>query len=523
MGGAKNCPETPRQRMIGMMYLVLTAMLALNVSTDILKAFELVDDSLHATLETTEVRSRQIMHDFLLDSIDNPEKNGPWYVKTLELTQRSDSLYNFIQDFKYDIAVATDGVKKVEAQIQKDSLEGRDIRKVQGSDNRDTPTHYALPDGENKPGVELKHRIEAYREYLISLDTLKREEFNKMFNTDDAIENNDVTTWEQRMFHDMPAGAALVLLTKLQNDIRNAENIMIQHLRRQTDAGDLRVNKLNAYVIPNSRYVIRGGKYSAQIILAAIDSTQTPEYYVDGQRINDLGLYEVVASGLGTKKYSGYISYMNPASGQMEQLPFESEYSVGEPAVTISNTEMNIMYRGYDNKFSISVPGVSNDKVRVSVSGASAHQQGGLWLIKPGDAKTVTISVSAEIDGKMQSMGSKEYSVRPLPKPSAFLRVGDNSYNGEKAIPRSALMNANAVVGASYGLDSPLNLKFTVSSFKANINGMMSSATGNKFTREQMDRIAKLKPGNAVIITDIRVKGPDGREIGLSPIALTLQ
>ena len=526
MGGAKNCPETPRQRMIGMMYLVLTAMLALNVSTDILNAFKQVDKSLHTTMETTEARSAIMMHDFRLDSIDNPEKNGPWYIKTLELRAATDSLYYYIQDFKYDIAVATNGQKTVDAQIKSDSAiitNPKDIRSLKGSDNRDVPSHYALPDGDKKPGLELKHRIEAYREYLIGLDTTRAQEFTLMFNTDTVtLEDGDKITWEESMFHDMPAGASLVLLTKLQNDIRNAENIMIQHLRRQTDAGDLRVNKLNAYVIPNSRYVIRGSKYSAQIILAAIDSTQTPEYYIEGQRINDNGIYEVTAAGIGTKKYSGWISYLNPASNQMERLPFESEYSVGEPAVTISNTEMTIMYRGYDNKFSISVPGVSNDKVRVSVSGASAHQQGGLWLIKPGDANQVTITVSAEIDGKMQSMGSQVYAVKPMPKPGASLKVGDNEYNGEKAIPRSALMSANSVVHASYGKDATLNLKFTVTSFKANINGMITSATGNKFTRDQMDRISKLKPGNQVVLTDIRVKGPDGKDMILSPIALTL-
>jgi hypothetical protein len=180
------------------------------------------------------------------------------------------------------------------------------------------------------------------------------------------------------------------------------------------------------------------------------------------------------------------------------------------------------MYRGYDNKFSISVPGVTPDKIRVSVNGASTRQQGGLWLIKPGDAKSVTIAVSAEIDGKMQSMGSQTYDVRPLPKPRGSLKVGDNEYNGEKSIPRSALMNANAVVHASYGQDQTLNLKFTVNSFRANINGIMTSSNGNKFSKDQMDRIGKLKPGMAVILTDIRVKGPDGKEIPLAPVSLIL-
>ena len=336
MGGAKNCPETPRQRMIGMMYLVLTAMLALNVSTDILKAFKLVDDSLHSTLETTDSRNKQTMAMFLSERNDNPEKNGPWYDKAAELTKRSDSLYNYIQNFKYQIAVATDGVKKADPEA----------RVILGNDNRDATTHFALPDNDHQPGVELKHLVEEYRDYLCSLDTSKIAQFNTVFDTSDKMESGDkMITWEYQMFHDMPSGASVVLLTKLQNDIRNAQSELIQYLRNQTDAGDYRVNKLSAFVIPESRNVVRGGRYMAKIILSGIDSTQTPEYYVDGHRINDQGIYEVPASSEGTKKFSGKIAYLNPASGIMEELPFESEYSVMAPSVTISNTDLNIMYR----------------------------------------------------------------------------------------------------------------------------------------------------------------------------------
>jgi gliding motility-associated protein GldM len=297
---------------------------------------------------------------------------------------------------------------------------------------------------------------------------------------------------------------------------------MIQYLRNRTDAGDLRVNKLQAYVIPQSNYVIRGGKYSAQIILAALDSTQRPEYYIEGQRINDQGIYEVTATGLGPKKYSGWIAYQDPSTGEMENLPFESEFSVGEPSVTISNNDLNIMYRGYDNKFSISVPGVSNDKIRVSVNGAAARMQGGLWIIKPGDAaKKVTISVSAELNGRMQSMGSREYRVKALPKPGAYFKSGEREYS-DGNISRSALLNPSATIIASYGPDGLLDLPYTITNCKVNINGVLTETRGDRFTRDQLDRLSKLKMGAIVVITDIRAKGPDGKETRLSPIPLSL-
>ena len=154
--------------MIGMMYLVLTAMLALNVSTDVLKAFKLVDDSLHSTLATTDSRNNAMMADFRAVRDDNPQKAGEWYDKAVELTQRSDSLYNYIQNFKYQIAVATDGAKKADPEA----------RVIEGNDNRDAATHFALPDTGEKPGIVLKNKIIDYRNYLISLDPTKEEEYN---------------------------------------------------------------------------------------------------------------------------------------------------------------------------------------------------------------------------------------------------------------------------------------------------------------------------------------------------------
>ena len=522
MGGAKNCPETPRQKMIGMMYLVLTAMLALNVSTDILNGFTLVDKSLHSSIAASDTRNAKLYNDFKAANADNPEKTQEWFDKAVEVQKRADSLFNYIQDFKEHIAIIADGKKKVDEW----KAQGIDpTMHIEGNSNLDAPAQYAIAQGH---GLELKEMVAYYRDYAAGLAENDAELKSSILQNlaterDYNAHEKDSCDWEVAVFEGMPVGATITILTKMQNDVRATESQLIQYLMDRTDAGDLRVNKLSAYVIPNSNYVIRGGKYSAQIILAAVDSTQRPEYYIEGQRINDQGLYEVAATGVGLKKYSGWISFLNPASGQMENLPFNSEYSVGEPAVTISNNDLNIMYRGYDNKFSISVPGVSNDKVKVSVSGASVYQQGGLWIIKPGDGpKSVTISVSAELDGKMQPMGSKEYRVKALPKPGAYFKSGENEYNGDKSIPRGALLNSAATVIASYGPDGLLDLPFQITGFRANINGVYLESKGNKFTKEQLDRISKLKPGNSVIITDIRAKGPDGKETRLSPIPLTL-
>ena len=521
MGGAKNCPETPRQKMIGMMYLVLTAMLALNVSTDILNGFTLVDDSLHSSMEASVNRNNKLYRDFKAATDQNPEKMQEWYDKSQELHNRADSLYNYIQDFKTQIAILADGQKKVDA--RKDAG-GDPARNIEGNSNLDVTAQYAINEGN---GAVLKEMIAMYRDYIMELatgDAELRNEFGKVFATEKGWNSHeqDSCDWEVAIFEGMPVGASITILTKMQNDVRTTESEMIQYLMDRTDAGDLRVNKLNAYIIPKSDYVIRGGKYSAQIILAAVDSTRRPEYYVEGQRINDQGLYEVVASSVGLRKFKVQIANMNPATDEMEYLPFESEYTVGEPSVTISNNDLNIMYRGYDNQFSISVPGVSNEKVKVSVAGAAVSQKNGFWIIKPGDSsKKVTITVAAELEGKMQPMGSRDYRVKALPKPGAYFKSGDTEYQ-DGNISRGALLNPNATVIASYGPDGLLDLPYKITSFKVNINGVISESRGNKFTSDQLARLGKLKKGAIVVITDIRAMGPDGKETRLSPVPLSL-
>ncbi len=521
MGGAKNCPETPRQRMIGMMYLVLTAMLALNVSTDILNGFTMVDNSLHSSIAATDTRNEKLYRDFKAANEANPEKTQEWFDKAAEVQKRADSLYNYIQNFKERIAILADGQKRV------DGFKAQGIdptMHIEANSNLDVTGQYAIVQGN---GTILKQTVAYYRDYAAELaenDAELRNAIQTALATERGYNahEKDSCDWEVAVFDGMPVGASITILTKMQNDVRTTEGQLIQYLMDRTDAGDLRVNKLNAYVIPNSNYVIRGGKYTAQIILAAVDSTQRPEYYIEGQRINDQGIYEVAATGVGLKKYSGYIAYQNPLTGAMENLNFQSEYSVGEPAVTISNTDLNIMYRKYENKFSISVPGVANDKVKVSVSGAQVKQQGGLWVIVPGEnAKSVTINVSAELDGKMQPMGSKEYRVKALPNPQAWFSAKEKEYTTGN-IALSTLTHASGAITASYGPDGLLNLPFKVTSFRAIINGMTSQSNGNKFTPDQLKQIGKLKKGGVVIIQDARAVGPGGQEMRLSPLVFTL-
>jgi len=501
--------------MIGMMYLVLTAMLALNVSASILNGYTQVDDSLHATIETMQESNADTYATFKAALDKNPEKTQEWYDKAMEVKTASDRFFDYVQKFKDDMVLLADGNK---------AIKNAKVSDIGKKDDTNIPSQYAINEGN---AAILKEAINQYREFLISVtgDTQAFDaELRRTFVTDDGQNaEGETISWENMIFHEMPMCASITVLTKLQNDIRHCEGKAVQLLLAATDAGDLRVNKFNAYVIPSANYVVKGTKYTAQVILAAIDSTQTPEYYVNGQKLNSNGVYEVIANTVGVQKITGKIGYMDQ-QGVMQYLPFEREYTVGEPTATISNTDLNIMYRGYDNPFSISVPGVSAHLLQVKCAQASIKQQGNMWIIRPNaeSSDNLEIEVYANIGGTAALMGSQVYRVKNLPRPDAYFEI-NGVPTEDTRIPRSHLINPKNKIVASYGADGLVQAKFEITGFQVKLpTGASISVKGDHFDNKALDAIKKLKQGNMLNLMYIRAKGPDGKEVQLRGLSIEL-
>ena len=515
MGGAKNCPETPRQKMIGMMYLVLTAMLALNVSAAIMNGYTQVDDSLHATIATMQESNADTYNTFKAALDKNPEKTQEWYDKAMEVKRVSNEFFDYVQTFKDDMVLLADGKK---------AKKNAKVSEIGKQDDTNIPQQYAINEGN---ASILKTKIVAYRDFLIHItgDTYTLdEELRTTFAVEDGVNaEGERISWEDMIFNEMPMCASITILTKLQNDIRHCEGKAVQTLLAATDASDLRVNKFNAYVIPTSDYVVKGTKYTAQILLAAIDSTQTPEYYVNGHKLNNKGVYEVVANSVGVQRISGKIGYMDQ-QGVMQYLPFEREYTVGEPSATISNTDLNIMYRGYDNPFSISVPGVSSNMLTVKCAQAAITKNNGMWIIKPNATAPdkLAIDVYATIDGRNTLMGSHSYRVKNLPRPDAYFEI-NGVPTEETKIPRSHLTNPKNKLIASYGADGLVQAKFEIVSFQVKLpTGASLLVKGDHFDNQTLAAIKKLKQGNMLNLQYIKAKGPDGKEIQLRGLPIEL-
>ena len=510
MSASKNCPETVRQKMIGMMYLVLTAMLAINISTQVLQGFTMVDNSLHKTIESSESRIANLHAAFQLAYKANEKKTEGWYQMAIEATNKSDSLFNYISDFK----------KAILKQIRMDdSLRNKGKLPFDGIDNLDVSADYAINKGNGKI---FREKIENFRTYIIEDIFEEREDkikvYNEIFSTKGRPQKDGTyLNWENMLFDGIPVSAVITMLTKYQNDVRNAEMDIIQFLLGQIDVSDKRVNKVEAFVIPSSRIVSQGGKYQAEIVLAAVDTTKTPEITVLGTKISvkgTKGIWTGPTSKIGEQKFSGWITLPEDPN---TKYPFNDSYFVSEPTATISNMDLDVMFLGYDHKFKIAVPSVASENIDIKVSGGGAtftSQGQGNYTIKASQIGDVKVEVFNKSD-KGASMGSRVFKVKRLPRPTAFVqdRAGNEK---EGRIAMNDLRGASIV--ASYGPDAVISAKFTVVSFTMVMEGTApKNVVGDKLDEAFLN---KLQRGKNLIINSIVVRGPGGEQT-LGTIGIT--
>ena len=502
MGGAKNCPETPRQKMIGMMYLVLTAMLALNVSADILNGFDMVNNSLKNSIDNSKVRNQGLYGDMQSLYDLNPTKVGEWLEKANKVKEESDKLFNILQEFKVGIIALADG-----------SAADPEGNVIQKRDNTNVAGEYAEVGTTKHRGNELKQAIDNYRifvEEMFGNDSLHTQIYNAMFNTDPVKKKVDepAVEWVDNTFAHMPAVAVVTMLSKYQSDVRNTEAELIQYFIQQQDAGDFRVNKIQARLIPDSKNVMQGGRYHAEIALMAVDTTKAPVYYLGNNQLES-EIIDIPCNQIGTFPIKGRLEMIDQY-GATQTYEFEDQYMVSAPAATVANIDMNVVYRGYDNKMEISVPGLADSQLRVSANGATMTKSGNQYICKPTAKDKITILVSADIDGKVRTIGQKEFRVRPVPSPSAFLKLP----NGERWSPtmetagrlkRQDLLDATII--AEYE-DGMLNADFVVTEFTIKIPRGAGfdpiKVSGGKFSDRQIERLKNLKPKQEFLIEQIK-------------------
>ena len=518
MAGSQNIMRmSPRQRMINLMYIVLTAMLALNVSSDVLNGFNQVESGLVRTNRNFYERNKAIFGQLEAFMQKNPEKVGVWFDKATELRAITDSLFNDIETIKHDIVAVADG-------------SDADVLNIKNLDNLDAASIVMLSPTTMR-GTALRKQIDDYRTYVTSLmtDSVKRQNIDNALATRDRRQKGTLSdsSWEEGLFDNMPVVAAVALLTKIQNDVRYAEGEALNTLLTNVDAGDVRVNEVSAFVIPSSRNVMRGSKYTANIVLAAVDTTQRPVVFVNGTKLdNDRGLYEVVTGRTGEFDYNGYIEVPR-GDGTSSRLDFSSSYTVIEPMATVSATMMNVLYAGIDNPISIAVPGIPTNAISASMTNGSLTRKGDTWVAKPTKVGAeAVVSVTASIDGRTQIVASTTFRVRKLPDPTPYIAFSDGKgntdrYKGSKPFAKTLLLQAPGIAAAID--DDLLNISFRVISFETVFFDSMGNAIpevsdGANFSQRQKDSFRRLSRGKRFYISRVRAVGPDGIERTISPM-----
>lgn len=493
--------ETARQKMIGMMYLVLTAMLALNVSSSVLDGFTLVDNSLHKSIESSETRNKALYNEIQYLYNKNPDLIGACYDNANLVKKKSQDLYKYIEGFKVQI------VKMADQKVANDSAY---VKHLLAKDNMDAASEFAVTKGNGK---KLKQKIEDYRNFLIDLSAgypEKQKRYKDIFATGNIL---DGKPWVLALFEMMPAAAVITILTKFQNDIRSSETEIFQILQAQNDAMGYHVNKMNALVIANSHYVVRGGKYSAQFMLSASDTTKIPEYFVGSTSVPN-GLYEVNCTKPGLFTYSGQVK-LTGSDGAIRSYPFQSDYIVGEQSATFTNDDLNILYRGIDNKFSITVPGIAPENISARSSGGIVQKVGSNFSIRVNQDGNINIVAFANIKGKDQPIGDGSFRIKYLPDPKSYLRytdAGGITRLVQDATLTKRLLKADGVtLVASYGQDQLIRANFTITSFTMLTVFGSVNADGSHFNAKQLSDIDKLESGGILTLKNIKALGPDGK------------
>jgi gliding motility-associated protein GldM len=518
---AANDPNSPRQKMINLMYLVFIAMLALNVSSEVLDGFEMVEESLLRSAKSSTTRN-----ELLLDDLDTyhriaPDKTDAWYKKAKEVKDRTDSLYNFIDRKKLEMVRKADG---------KDG----NPESLKHPDDLNAAFEVMMASGKTG-GKDLKAAIDSYRKFISTVleDSVQRRIIESNLSTETskkAKENKH--TWEESLFWQMPLAAAVTLMTKLQNDIRYAEGEALATLLKNIDVGDFKVNQITAAVIPQSQNVMRGGSYVAEIALSAVDSTQKPTIVVNGNILPESanGIYRAGASSTGTFPVTGYIE-MGRGDGSLLRREFSTLYYVVEPSATIAPTLMNVLYAGYANPVRIAVPGVAGQNISATMTNGTLSRNGELWEAKPakiGQEAVIVVTARME-DGRTQEMARTTFRVRALPDPLPYLEYTDENGNPKKfrggRLAKSILINVGKVYAAID--DDLLNISYSVLRFEtlffdAMGNTIPEISDGSAFSDRQKDYIRRLSKGKTFLIRGVVARGPDGVDRTIPPIEVTV-
>ena len=503
--------ETPRQRMINILYLVLLALLALNVPDSILDAFKNINNSLETSKSNVNTSVDQLFTAFESTKLkEEPDRAKPIYDKAKKAQSIIGELDQYINEIKEDFVKQGGGYNEKTGDLT--MRENADI----------APSTLIR----GKKGAELKEKINSTREQLLALLTPEEQQSVSF-----SLEANDPErpaggkrNWEEVNFGSgTPLTAAMTILTKIQTDAQNAESDVVKLILGQMDQAVVNLDKFAAVAVAPTSYLVQGQPYTAEVFLTASDSKSQPDITVNGsalQIVDGKGVYQVPTNQEGIFTWSGLVKVQQTDGTIKEYRTPEQTSQVARPSAVVSPDKMNVLYIGVNNPISVSAPGTPTDKVNVSMSGGSISGSAGKYNVRVSSPGTARISVSAEVaPGKTQTLSSTEFRVKRIPDPTAQFA---GKTGGSMATVALKAQNALFAKLDNFDFDATFKItKFSMIIAKPRADAIVLSTSGNNLSSAMRSALNGITPGTRVIFDNIIAVGPDGTPRQLNAVALS--
>ena len=509
---------SPRQKMINLMYLVFLAMIALNMGKQVLDAFGLVNQKFEVsnTRDTQGINSA--MDQLALKASESPAQFAEINEQSKQIKAISDEMYNYVQGLK-------DGLEKAIGQSDKKVNE----KDYQAMDKSDYTDHLFFAEGATE-GKKFVDNIKNYREALLKVlgDNPAYAEIAKKvkenFNTD-TVKDRDGNTvqWLNFNFEGFPYIASLAKFSMMQSDILSVQQEFVSKALKDQFEIQASMTNYTTLLEQGKGAYYQGEKFDGSIVLGRKDPTTRPnevEISLDGRKLgpsdytieNGRVKLNVPAGNAGEHKLTGNLYF--DEKGKRIAVPVAQSFSViPKPnSAVISADKMNVVYRGVDNPITISMPGVPDHKIMASAPGLSKAGGSGAWVMRPGQGKDVTITVSGEIDGQRFS-SSKLFRIKSIPRASGSM----GGMIGDAKLPKAnvGVLPVNAVLE-----DFDFDLKLQVNEFKVFIPGQPSIIVkGNKFNEQARAAVARAKRGDKVQVFDIKASIIGNSALKLPPVS----
>jgi gliding motility-associated protein GldM len=504
-------PREPRQKMINMMYLVLTALLALNVSSEILNAFKTVNNSLETTNKTVNQSTGTILNSLEEKTHDpSPATAGKakiWLAHANDVAGYSKVVFDYIQGLKNTILTRAGG-------------DPNNPNKRYKEDNLDIATRMMVDKGEGK---KLLAALGKYKSDVLAVDPAINTEFANSLQIDlkiPATQNKSNRTWEAVYFHMVPTVAALTILSKFQNDVKTSENKIVAFCHEQVGKVEYKFDAYIPIVGQSSKYLMPGQELEITAGLGAFSKKNIPTITIGGANTtpdeNGVTTFKVPGGGVGPHKIPVVVSFKDQ-DGNPQVKTYDVEYNVGQANASIALNKMNVLYIGVDNPVTIAASGGGDDKISATINNGVLTKipgQTGQWNARVNKVDDNTI-ITVTVDGKVA--GASTFRVRTIPDAQAYV-------GGQPSGSQVSAGAFKAQPGVAAGIKNfPFQLNYDVISFTLTCDtddDIVSIPTQGALFQGPVKRAIdqNVKAGRMVTIENIKVRNPDGRVVSVPAV-----